>query len=179
MFYQTIVIIFVITISYISSASADVYFDNGNLVVTPSSSASNDDDDTPVRRSRQKKSTKTYKKTAPPLKTISSLKPASRSHLIRWKGHRMPATVAEKLMEVERLFGPVTIISSCRPGATVKNSGRPSMHSYCRAIDFNPSKGRYSQVANFLKSTWSGGVGTYSGRFNHIHIDDNRGRWHN
>lgn len=178
MFYQLFVIMLAIIIGSSTTAFADVYFDNGNLVVTESSS--NNDDDKPVRRSRSKKPTKAYKpRPAPSIKSIKSFYPTSRSHLIRWKGHRMPAVVAEKLMEVERTFGPITIISSCRPGATVKNSGRPSMHSYCRAIDFNPPRGKYSQVANFLKSTWSGGVGTYSGCFNHIHIDDNRGRWHN
>lgn len=102
-----------------------------------------------------------------------------RTPIVRWKGHRMPSSVALKLQEVQRKYGPIRIISSCRPGATVKKSGRPSMHRYCRAIDFNPPRGKYRTVANYLKRTWSGGVGTYSGRFNHIHIDDNRGRWHN
>lgn len=102
-----------------------------------------------------------------------------RTPIVRWKGHRMPSSVALKLQEVQRKYGSIRIISSCRPGATVKNTGRPSMHSYCRAIDFKPPRGKYRTVANYLKRTWSGGVGTYSGRFNHIHIDDNRGRWHN
>jgi uncharacterized protein YcbK (DUF882 family) len=53
------------------------------------------------------------------------------------------------------------------------------MHRYCRAVDFNPPRRKYRQVARYLKTTWGGGVGTYSGRFNHIHIDDHRGRWHN
>ena len=103
----------------------------------------------------------------------------SRTNIVRWKGNRMPSSVARKLQEVERKFGKITIISSCRPGATVKNTGIPSMHSYCRAVDFNPPRRSYSAVAKYLKRTWKGGVGTYSGNFNHIHIDDNRGSWHN
>jgi hypothetical protein len=99
--------------------------------------------------------------------------------IVRWKEHRMPDSVAEKLMEIERKFGPIQIISSCRPGATVKNTNTPSMHRYCRAVDFYPPKNKYSEVSTFLKRTWSGGIGTYSGKLNHIHIDDNRGRWHN
>jgi uncharacterized protein YcbK (DUF882 family) len=102
-----------------------------------------------------------------------------RSGLTKFKGHRMPATVANKLRSVESKFGKIRISSSCRPGATVRKTGRPSMHRYCRAVDFNPPRGKYRQVARYLKTTWGGGVGTYSGRFNHIHIDDHRGRWHN
>jgi len=103
----------------------------------------------------------------------------ARSGLTKFKGHKMPASVANKLRSVESKFGKIRIISSCRPGATVIKTGRPSMHRYCRAVDFNPPRGKYSQVARYLKTTWGGGVGTYSGRFNHIHIDDHRGRWHN
>ena len=103
----------------------------------------------------------------------------ARSGLTKFKGHKMPASVANKLRSVESKFGKIRIISSCRPGATVIKTGRPSMHRYCRAVDFNPPRGKYRQVARYLKTTWGGGVGTYSGRFNHIHIDDHRGRWHN
>ena len=102
-----------------------------------------------------------------------------RSGLTKFKGHRMPVSVANKLRVVESKFGKIRISSSCRPGATVRKTGRPSMHRYCRAGDFNPPRGKYRQVARYLKTTWGGGVGTYSGRFNHIHIDDHRGRWHN
>jgi uncharacterized protein YcbK (DUF882 family) len=102
-----------------------------------------------------------------------------RSGLTKFKGHRMPVSVANKLRVVESKFGKIRITSSCRPGATVRKTGRPSMHRYCRAVDFNPPRGKYRQVARYLKTTWGGGVGTYSGRFNHIHIDDHRGRWHN
>ena len=102
-----------------------------------------------------------------------------RSGLTKFKGHRMPVSVANKLRVVEFKFGKIRISSSCRSGATVRKTGRPSMHRYCRAVDFNPPRGKYRQVARYLKTTWGGGVGTYSGRFNHIHIDDHRGRWHN
>lgn len=176
MLYKLLVILFLIGFSAQAKAESEVYFDGSRLVVKESN-------DTPKtarnKRYKSKKSRPSKASISKKYVNTSSKKSGGKSHLIRWKGHRMPALVAEKLMEVERLYGPITIISSCRPGATVKNSGRPSMHSYCRAIDFNPVRSAYSAVANFLKRTWSGGVGTYSGRFNHIHIDDNRGRWHN
>lgn len=173
MLYKLLVIVLLISFSSLAKADSEVYFDgtSNRLVVSESK------EDKPVRK--YKKSRQTKKSISRKIEKFSSSKSGGRSHLIRWKGHRMPALVAEKLMEVERLYGPIIIISACRPGATVKNTGRPSMHSYCRAIDFNPARGTYQAVASFLKRTWSGGVGTYSGRFNHIHIDDNRGRWHN
>lgn len=102
------------------------------------------------------------------------------SSLINWKGFRMPGSVARKLADVESRFGiNVRVGSSCRRGAVVAKSGKPSMHRYCRAVDFNVPRGKYQQVASYLKRTWSGGVGTYSGRHNHIHIDNHGGRWHN
>lgn len=106
-------------------------------------------------------------------------KKVPRSSLISFRGHKMPSKIYMKLKEVESIFGRVKILSSCRPGATVKKTGRPSMHRYCRAVDFYPPRGKYRQVVNYLKTSWGGGVGTYSGRHNHIHIDDNKGRWHN
>lgn len=109
----------------------------------------------------------------------SSKSKVIRSGIAKFKGHSMPVSVANKLRNVETKFGKIKILSSCRPGATVRKTGRPSMHRYCRAVDFNPPRGKYIQVARYLKTTWGGGVGTYSGRFNHIHIDDHRGRWHN
>lgn len=109
----------------------------------------------------------------------SSKSKVIRSGIVKFKGHSMPVSVANKLRNVETKFGKIKILSSCRPGATVRKTGRPSMHRYCRAVDFNPPRGKYRQVARYLKTTWGGGVGTYSGRFNHIHIDDHRGRWHN
>lgn len=138
--------------------------------------------DKPEKKVVKKYKKKAYKKSSrkgTKGKRKSSGGSVPKSGFTTWKGHKMPKSVAVKLMAVENMFGRITIISSCRPGATVKKSGRPSMHRYCRAIDFHPPKGTYSKVASYLKSTWKGGVGTYSGRFNHIHIDDNRGRWHN
>jgi len=177
-FYKLFVMCFVVILAASPNAMAEVRFDGSNLVVSETNSSSNDYNDTP-RNSKRHKASRPSSKKIQPAEPLTLKNVRGRTHLIVWKGNRMPASVAEKLMEVERLFGPITIISSCRPGATIKNTGRPSMHRYCRAIDFNPSRGKYQAVANFLKRTWHGGVGTYSGKFNHIHIDDNRGRWHN
>jgi hypothetical protein len=46
-----------------------------------------------------------------------------------------------------------------------------SYHASCRAVDFNPPRGKYQQVASWLKANHRGGVGTYSCGHHHIHID--------
>lgn len=170
---KNIYYVFIVFISILVTpfeSKANIKFDvNGRVVSQKQKKTSN--------RNIYFKRTKRIKRTKRTKRFFKSK--VGRTHLVRWKNHRMPASVANKLKEVERKFGKVTILSSCRPGAVVKKSGRPSMHRYCRAVDFNPPRGKYRQVANFLKSTWRGGVGTYSGRHHHIHIDDNRGRWHN
>jgi uncharacterized protein YcbK (DUF882 family) len=149
-----------------NTAQAKVYFESDGIVVVK------DEEQKIYQKSTTNYSKKRYSKKRPKGKV-------SRTGTVKFKGHRMPASVANKLRELESMFGKIRIISSCRKGARVRKTGRPSMHSYCRAVDFIPPRGYYWKVAIWLKLTWSGGVGTYSGRFNHIHIDDNRGRWHN
>lgn len=159
-----ITIVFILVLS--NTSKANVSFSSENTIITSQ------------EKPRQKKS-RTVRKPQSRRKSRVRSRRKRTGGFTRWKGHRMPTSVAAKLKTVEAKFGKITIISSCRPGARVKKNGRPSMHSYCRAIDFKPPRGKYSAVATYLKRTWSGGVGTYSGRLNHIHIDDNRGRWHN
>jgi uncharacterized protein YcbK (DUF882 family) len=91
----------------------------------------------------------------------------------------VPAEIALLLDDVERHFGPVQVISTHRPGAIVAGTGRRSKHADCRAVDFIPARGKYREVADWLKDVHDGGVGTYSCNMHHIHIDngDNR-RWH-
>jgi peptidase M15-like protein len=83
----------------------------------------------------------------------------------------MPADLRQKLAQVERIFGKVQVISAHRPGARIAGSGQMSYHASCRAVDFNPPRGKYQQVASWLKSNHRGGVGTYSCGMHHIHID--------
>jgi hypothetical protein len=91
----------------------------------------------------------------------------------------LPQSVKAKLSEIERRFGKVKIISAFRKGARIAGSGHPSHHAACRAVDFNVARNQPA-AARWLKQTHNGGVGTYSGRFNHIHIDNGRrARWHN
>jgi uncharacterized protein YcbK (DUF882 family) len=74
------------------------------------------------------------------------------------------------LARIESNFGPVQIVSTCRPGAVIAGSGKPSKHRYGQAIDFNAG-GRKGAIVNWLiRNHHSGGTMTYAG-MNHIHVD--------
>jgi hypothetical protein len=94
-------------------------------------------------------------------------------------GGCLPASLKQKLNEVRAKFGRIEIVSAHRPGARIAGSGRRSYHASCRAVDFNPPKGKYSQVVAYLNSHHSGGLGTYTCGMHHIHIDNGpRVRFH-
>lgn len=74
------------------------------------------------------------------------------------------------LGRIEANFGPMQIISTCRPGARIAGTGRISKHASGQAIDFNAG-GRKGAVVKWLIATHrSGGTMTYSG-MSHIHVD--------
>ncbi|NJM55662.1 MAG: hypothetical protein HC841_06935 [Verrucomicrobiae bacterium] len=65
----------------------------------------------------------------------------------------------------------MVILSTYRPGARIAGSGKSSLHASCRAVDFKPTR-NHAKVVAWLKANHGGGVGTYSGSMNHIHIDN-------
>jgi len=74
------------------------------------------------------------------------------------------------LDKVEDLCGPVEVISTCRPGATIAGTGRPSRHASGNAVDFEAGS-RKAQIVKWLAANHhTGGTMTYSG-MSHIHID--------
>lgn len=74
------------------------------------------------------------------------------------------------LGRIQSKFGNVEIISTCRPGARIATSGRPSKHASGQAIDFRVP-GRKKEVVNWLiNNHHSGGTMTYSD-MDHIHVD--------
>ncbi|MEO1695295.1 MAG: D-Ala-D-Ala carboxypeptidase family metallohydrolase [Pseudomonadota bacterium] len=94
-------------------------------------------------------------------------------------GKCLPGVLKKRLAQIRKKFGKVTVISTYRRGARIRGTGRPSYHASCRAVDFNPPRGKYRAVARWLKANHSGGVGTYSCRMHHIHIDNGpRVRFH-
>ena len=72
------------------------------------------------------------------------------------------------LAGLEARFGAVKVISTCRPGAVIAGSGRPSQHRYGKAVDFMPNGNRGAMLA-WLRSNANGAVITYGS--GHIHFD--------
>lgn len=74
------------------------------------------------------------------------------------------------LSRIEQRFGAVQIVSTCRPGARIRGTGKRSKHASGEAIDFSAG-GRKAEVLRWLMANHhSGGVMTYRG-MNHIHVD--------
>ena len=84
----------------------------------------------------------------------SCLKPAARALLDR----------------IEQKFGPVRVMSTCRAGAMIAGTSRPSRHASGNAIDFDAG-GRKPAILEWLIANHrAGGVMTYAG-MDHIHVD--------
>lgn len=73
------------------------------------------------------------------------------------------------LAQFEGQFGPVKVISTCRPGAVIAGSGRPSQHRYGKAVDFVPPPGQRAAIISWLRQNANGAVITY--RSGHVHFD--------
>lgn len=83
----------------------------------------------------------------------------------------LQASARALLNRIESQFGSVQIVSTCRPGAVIAGSGKPSKHRYGLAIDFNAPSGKKGAIVQWLiKNHHSGGTMTYAG-MNHIHVD--------
>jgi uncharacterized protein YcbK (DUF882 family) len=74
------------------------------------------------------------------------------------------------LNRIESQFGAVSIVSTCRPGAVIATSGKPSKHRYGLAIDFDAGSRKGAIVNWLIKNHHSGGTMTYRG-MGHIHVD--------
>lgn len=76
----------------------------------------------------------------------------------------------ELLDKIEARFGPVRVISTCRPGARIAGSGRISRHASGNAVDFDAGS-RKGAIINWLVANHkTGGTMTYPD-MSHIHID--------
>lgn len=83
----------------------------------------------------------------------------------------LQASARALLNRIEAQFGSVQIVSTCRPGAVIAGSGKPSKHRYGLAVDFNAPSGKKGAIVQWLiKNHHSGGTMTYAG-MNHIHVD--------
>jgi uncharacterized protein YgiM (DUF1202 family) len=78
---------------------------------------------------------------------------------------------ARALLErIEDKFGPVKLISTCRPGATIAGTGRPSKHANGNAIDFDAGNRKVQIVEWLIANHRDGGTMTYPD-MDHIHVD--------
>lgn len=104
-----------------------------------------------------------------PLPQLLPLPPSGRHARHDGRGCLRPA--ARNLLErVESHFGPMQIISTCRPGARIAGSGRISKHASGEAIDFNAGRRKSEVVRWLIANHKSGGTMTYDG-MSHIHVD--------
>lgn len=73
--------------------------------------------------------------------------------------------------KVVSYWGPMRVVSTCRPGAKIRGTNRTSRHAHGHAIDFYAPKGKKKAVVQWLiKNHTSGGTMTYR-NMGHIHID--------
>ncbi len=146
------------------------------------------------RATRQRKSTQAARKTIPrqaakPLQlaavmppqqiarpglqgavTPDAIKPAPQRQA-RNDGRGCLRPAARALLDrIEGQFGPMQLISTCRPGARIAGSGRISKHASGEAIDFNAGGRKGAVVQWLIANHKSGGTMTYAG-MSHIHVD--------
>jgi hypothetical protein len=74
------------------------------------------------------------------------------------------------LARIEEQFGPVQVISTCRPGATIAGTGGVSRHASGNAVDFNAGSRKAEIVAWLIANHHDGGTMTYAD-MDHIHVD--------
>lgn len=74
------------------------------------------------------------------------------------------------LGRVEAKFGAMKIISTCRPGATIAGSGRPSRHASGNAIDFDAGSRKGAVIQWLIANHRAGGTMTYPD-MSHVHMD--------
>jgi hypothetical protein len=81
---------------------------------------------------------------------------------------------ARALLErIEEKFGPVQVVSTCRPGATIAGTGWPSRHASGNAVDFKAGSRKAEIVEWLIANHRDGGTMTY-GDMDHIHVDIGR-----
>lgn len=74
------------------------------------------------------------------------------------------------LDEIEAKFGPVKLVSTCRPGARIAGTNRISRHASGNAVDFNAGSRKAQIVAWLIENHKTGGTMTYPD-MDHIHVD--------
>jgi uncharacterized protein YcbK (DUF882 family) len=96
---------------------------------------------------------------------------SSTSSVASWTSRSCLTSAARNLLQrIESQFGTVRIVSTCRRGATIRGTGKPSRHASGNAIDFNAGSRKGAILRWLIANHRSGGTMTYSG-MDHIHVD--------
>jgi hypothetical protein len=82
----------------------------------------------------------------------------------------LTASARALLDRIEQRFGPVQVISTCRPGAVIAGTSRPSRHASGNAVDFVAGSRKAAIVEWLVANHHGGGTMTYAD-MDHIHVD--------
>jgi Bacterial SH3 domain/Peptidase M15 len=74
------------------------------------------------------------------------------------------------LARIEERFGAVKVMSTCRAGAMIAGTARPSRHASGNAVDFDAGSRKAAIVEWLIANHHDGGTMTYAG-LDHIHVD--------
>ena len=82
----------------------------------------------------------------------------------------LTAPVRALLDRIERQFGPVKVVSTCRAGASIPGTPLPSRHAGGNAADLLAGNRKAAIVEWLIANHRDGGTMTYAG-MDHIHVD--------
>lgn len=85
----------------------------------------------------------------------------------------LTAPARQLLDEIEAKFGPVRVISTCRPGAMIAGTNHPSRHASGNAVDFDAGARKQEIIDWLVANHATGGTMTYAD-MDHIHVDIGR-----
>jgi hypothetical protein len=74
------------------------------------------------------------------------------------------------LARIEQRFGPVKVVSTCRPGSSIPGTRHPSRHASGNAVDFLAGSRKTAIVEWLIANHRDGGTMTYAG-IDHVHVD--------
>ncbi len=82
----------------------------------------------------------------------------------------LSSAAKDLLGRIEAKFGAMQLVSTCRSGATIAGTGRPSRHRTGNAIDFKAGARKQAVVDWLVANHSQGGTMTYRD-MDHIHVD--------
>lgn len=82
----------------------------------------------------------------------------------------LTSAARDLLARIEAEFGNMRVVSTCRPGATIAGTGRPSRHANGNAVDFDAGGRKAEILAWLIANHHDGGIMTYPA-MDHVHVD--------